>query len=141
MKDEHYDVLNVEGGRPVKMWTRGVPVEDEAKRQLENVARMPFVFSHVAAMPDVPTTAELGYPKIFIGHWSGVFAPRGTPEAILDKMNKAIDAALKSPELRARLIPQGIQPMGGTRADFTRFLADEKARLGPIARAANMKED
>jgi tRNA-splicing ligase RtcB len=48
-----YNVLNVAGGRHVKMWTRGVPVEDEAKRQLENVARMPFVFSHVAAMPDV----------------------------------------------------------------------------------------
>lgn len=97
--------------------------------------------ARIAAMPDVPTTTELGYPGIFIGHWSGVFAPRGTPDAILDKMNKAIDAAVKSPELRARLIPQGIQPMGGTRADFTRFLADEKARLGPIARAANMKED
>jgi tripartite-type tricarboxylate transporter receptor subunit TctC len=97
--------------------------------------------TRIAAMPDVPTTAELGYPSVFIGHWSGVFAPRGTPDAILDKMNKAIDAAIKSPELRARLIPQGIQPMGGTRADFTTFLAGEKARLGPIARAANMKED
>jgi tRNA-splicing ligase RtcB len=52
-EQQNYNVLNVEGGRPVKMWTRGVPVEDEAKRQLENVARMPFVFSHVAAMPDV----------------------------------------------------------------------------------------
>jgi len=53
MEKENYNVLNVEGGRHVKMWTRGVPVEDEAKHQLENVARMPFVFSHVAAMPDV----------------------------------------------------------------------------------------
>jgi tripartite-type tricarboxylate transporter receptor subunit TctC len=97
--------------------------------------------TRIAAMPDVPTTTELGYSGIFIGHWSGVFAPRGTPEAILDKMNKAIDAAIKSPELRARLIPQGIQPMGGTRADFSKFLAAEKGRLGPIARAANMKED
>lgn len=97
--------------------------------------------TRIAAMPDVPTTAELGYPDIFIGHWSGIFAPRGTPEAILDKMNKAIDAAIKSPELRARLIPQGIQPIGGTRADFSKFLAGEKARLGPIARSANMKED
>jgi tripartite-type tricarboxylate transporter receptor subunit TctC len=97
--------------------------------------------TRIAAMPDVPTTTELGNPGIFIGHWSGVFAPRGTPDAILDKLNQAIDAAIRSPELRARLIPQGIQPMGGTRADFSRFLAGEKARLGPIARAANMKED
>ncbi|MBW8897348.1 MAG: RtcB family protein, partial [Massilia sp.] len=52
-KHEHYDVLNVEGGRPVKMWTRGVPVEDDAKRQLANTARMPFIYKHMAAMPDV----------------------------------------------------------------------------------------
>jgi tRNA-splicing ligase RtcB len=41
------------GGVPVKMWTRGVPVEDEAKRQLQNAARLPVVFRHIAAMPDV----------------------------------------------------------------------------------------
>jgi len=45
--------MNVEDGRHVKMWTRGVPVEDGAKRQLANTARMPFIFRHVAAMPDV----------------------------------------------------------------------------------------
>ena len=47
------DVINVEHGRPVKMWTKGVPVEEEAKRQLENTAKMPFVFKHIAVMPDV----------------------------------------------------------------------------------------
>ena len=52
-QEQSYDVMNVEGGRHVKMWTRGVPVEEEARRQLENTARMPFVFKHVAAMPDV----------------------------------------------------------------------------------------
>ena len=49
----HYDVLDVQGGRPVKMWTRGVPVEEEAKLQLANTARMPFIYKHMAAMPDV----------------------------------------------------------------------------------------
>jgi tRNA-splicing ligase RtcB (3'-phosphate/5'-hydroxy nucleic acid ligase) len=48
-----YETMNVEGGRHVKMWTRGVPVEQEAKEQLANTARMPFIFKHVAAMPDV----------------------------------------------------------------------------------------
>src|SRR5512145_1881889 len=41
------------GGVPVKMWTRGVPVEDAARRQLQNAARLPIVFKHIAAMPDV----------------------------------------------------------------------------------------
>ena len=48
-----YEVMNVEGGRHVKLWTRGVPVDEKAKQQLANTARMPFIFKHVAAMPDV----------------------------------------------------------------------------------------
>ncbi|MDB5964327.1 MAG: hypothetical protein JWQ72_827 [Polaromonas sp.] len=95
----------------------------------------------IAAMPDIPTAAEQGYPNVFIGHWSGVFAPKGTPEDILEKMNAAINAAVKTPELRARLIPQGIDPIGGTRAEFVKFLEGEKSRLGPIAKTAAMKED
>ena len=53
MKHEQYDVLHVEGGRPVKMWTHGVPVEEDAKRQLANTAKMPFIYKHIAVMPDV----------------------------------------------------------------------------------------
>lgn len=95
----------------------------------------------IAALPDLPTAQEQGFSNVVIGHWSGIFAPRGTPEDILDKMNRAVDAALKTSELRARLIPQGIDPIGGTRAEFVKFLDSEKARLGPIAKAAQMKED
>ena len=51
-RDTH-DIMTVPGGVPVRCWTRGVPFEDEARRQLENVARLPFIFKWVAAMPDV----------------------------------------------------------------------------------------
>ncbi|TWO70851.1 RtcB family protein [Caenimonas sedimenti] len=53
MEQTHYIQEHIAGGVPVKMWTRGVPVEDEAKRQLANAARLPIVFKHIAAMPDV----------------------------------------------------------------------------------------
>ncbi len=53
MTERTYDVQHVEGGVPVKMWTRGVPVDEKAKRQLASAAAMPFIFKHVAAMPDV----------------------------------------------------------------------------------------
>jgi len=53
MKNAEYDVLNIEGGKPVKMWTRGVPVEAEAREQLAKTAKMPFIYKHVAVMPDV----------------------------------------------------------------------------------------
>ncbi len=49
----NYQQHDVEGGVPIKMWAKGVPVEDEARKQLENAARLPVVFKHVAAMPDV----------------------------------------------------------------------------------------
>lgn len=48
-----YQLLEVAGGKPIKMWTAGVPVEDEARRQLMNTARLPFIFRHLAVMPDV----------------------------------------------------------------------------------------
>lgn len=50
---DNYDFQQVEGGVPIKMWTRGVPVDDKARDQLSRAARMPFIFKHVAAMPDV----------------------------------------------------------------------------------------
>jgi tRNA-splicing ligase RtcB len=53
MKNNDFDTPEVPGGRPVKMWTHGVPVEREAKEQLANMARMPFIYKHIAVMPDV----------------------------------------------------------------------------------------
>ena len=53
MQGEHYEEQIVTGGVPIRMWTRGVPVEAEAKQQLANAARLPIVFHHIAAMPDV----------------------------------------------------------------------------------------
>jgi tRNA-splicing ligase RtcB (3'-phosphate/5'-hydroxy nucleic acid ligase) len=49
----NYNEINTENSVPIKMWTKGVPVEDEAKKQLANAAQLPIVFKHIAAMPDV----------------------------------------------------------------------------------------
>jgi len=51
--EQNYNIEDVAGGVPIKMWTRGVPVEDEARKQLANAARLSIVFKHIAAMPDV----------------------------------------------------------------------------------------
>jgi tRNA-splicing ligase RtcB len=53
MNTESYEIIQPEHGCHIKMWTRGVPVEDDAKRQLSNIARLPFIFDHLAVMPDV----------------------------------------------------------------------------------------
>jgi len=95
----------------------------------------------ITRLPNVPTTKELGYPNIFIGHWSGIFAPKGTPADIILKMNAALQAALDSNAIKARLIPQGIEPTPGSQADFIKFLSEERKRLQPIVKNANMKDE
>jgi len=95
----------------------------------------------ITRLPNVPTTKELGYPNLFIGHWSGIFAPKGTPPEVIAKMNSAIQAALDTNALKARLIPQGIEPTPGTQADFMKFLTEERKRLLPVVKNANMKDE
>lgn len=92
----------------------------------------------ISAYPSLPTTAEQGYPSIEIGHWAGLLAPRGTPQAIIDKMNAALQAGLKTQEVIDKLSPSGIEPAGGSVAGFAAFIASERKRLGAIAVKAKM---
>lgn len=92
----------------------------------------------VSAYPSLPTTAEQGYPTVEIGHWAGLLAPRGTPQPIIDRMNAELQAALKTPEVAEKLSPSGIEPAGGSVADFAAFIASERKRLGDIAVKAKM---
>ena len=50
--EQSYETMEGKGARPIKMWTRGVPVEPEAKEQLRKTAQMPFIYKHIAVMPD-----------------------------------------------------------------------------------------
>jgi tripartite-type tricarboxylate transporter receptor subunit TctC len=95
----------------------------------------------ISAYPQLATTAEEGFPEIRIAHWAGVHAPRGTPVAILDKMAAAVDAAMKDPATVKRLKDMGIEPVGGTRASFEKFIDDERARLAGVVKATGMTQD
>ena len=53
MTSEHYDVIHDPGAVPIKLWTRGVPLEDEARKQLQNIAKLPFIHRWISVMPDV----------------------------------------------------------------------------------------
>ena len=94
----------------------------------------------ISAYPSLPTTAEQGYPTVAIGHWAGLLAPRGTPQPVIDKMNAELQAALKTPEVAEKLSRSGIEPAGGSVADFAAFIASERKRLGDIAVKAKMRE-
>ena len=96
--------------------------------------------TRISAYPSLPTTAEQGYPTVEIGHWAGLLAPVGTPQPIIDKMNAELQAALKTPEVAEKLSRSGIEPAGGSVADFATFIASERKRLGDIAVKAKMNE-
>jgi tripartite-type tricarboxylate transporter receptor subunit TctC len=91
----------------------------------------------ISAYPSITTTAEQGFPSVQIGHWAGLYAPRGTPEPIIQRMNAALQEALNSEEVKGKLIPTGIEPAGGSVADFVKFTTTERKRLSDLA--ANMK--
>ncbi len=87
----------------------------------------------ISIYPSIPTTAEQGYPTVQIGHWAGLYAPRGTPEAVIERMNAALQAALKTDEVKDKLIKTGIEPAGGSVADFVAFTKTERQRLSELA--------
>jgi tripartite-type tricarboxylate transporter receptor subunit TctC len=97
--------------------------------------------TRITIAPDIPTTKEAGFPGVRIGHWAGLYAPRGTPQAIIDKMNAELIAAVKSAEFKDRMVPQGIEPAPYTMAAYQAFLNAERERLGKIAKAAKMQAD
>ena len=95
----------------------------------------------ISAYPELSTAVEQGFPDLQIAHWAGIHAPVGVPPDIMDKLAAAVDVAMKSPQVADRLKSQGIEPVGGTRASFNEFVDAERARLGGIVKAANMKDD
>jgi tripartite-type tricarboxylate transporter receptor subunit TctC len=95
----------------------------------------------ISSYPGLATTAEQGFPGVNIGHWAGLFAPRGTPQAVIEKMNAELQATLKSKETVDRLVPAGIEPAGGSVQAFVKFIDTERERLGRVAKKAGMKEE
>jgi tripartite-type tricarboxylate transporter receptor subunit TctC len=93
-----------------------------------------------AALPDVPTVAEF-LPGFEASFWTGVAAPKGTPPAIVDKLNQAVNAALNDANVKARLAEWGATALTGSPADFGKFVADETEKWGKVIRAANIKAE
>lgn len=94
--------------------------------------------TRLAQLPDVPTFAESGFDGMEAGLWYGMLAPRGTPPAVIDRLNAAINEALRQPDLRARFAGLSVETVGGTAAEFGAYIVSEIRRWGQVARAANI---
>jgi tripartite-type tricarboxylate transporter receptor subunit TctC len=93
------------------------------------------------ALPDVPTFAELGVNNVEAIGWFGFFAPAKTPKAIIDTLNRAINKALTSPDVVAKLSGIGMDPTTGTPDDFAKMVAADYAKWGPIVTASGFKPE
>ena len=92
-------------------------------------------------LPDVPTTAEAGYPKVISDNWYGLVAPAATPAAVQKRLHEAAVAALHSPALIEQFAKVGGVPAPATQEEYLKFLGEEQARWGAIIKAIGFKED
>ena len=93
-------------------------------------------------LPDVPTIAESGLPGFESVTWFGFEVPKGTPPAVVDRLNKEIGKALAMPDVKDKLAVQGIYVEGGTPEQFGRYMRDEFAKWGTLVKETglSMKE-
>jgi hypothetical protein len=92
-------------------------------------------------LPNVPSFAELGYPKVEVLNWQGLIVPKGTPKAIIDKLNAAANEALKDPALRELMLSQGNEIGGGSPAEFAVLIKSEAAKWSAVVKSANIKPE
>ena len=92
-------------------------------------------------LPDVQTYAQAGHPDLNDPSWFGLVAPKNTPAAQVERVQKAIVAALQDPAVQKRMAAQGLYPSGTTSADFTKQISSEVAKMKKVAAAANIHLD
>jgi tripartite-type tricarboxylate transporter receptor subunit TctC len=101
------------------------------------------VTKRTAELPSIPTMEEAGYPGFVVSGWLGLLVPKGTPGSIIDKLNADIAAALRQPDVVAKLRSQTweILPIGSTKDAFASFLRTEETKWASVVKTANLKGD
>ncbi|MDM0056706.1 tripartite tricarboxylate transporter substrate binding protein [Variovorax fucosicus] len=94
-----------------------------------------------AMLPDVPSAKEAGIPKMDIDYWIGIGAPAGTPQATVDKLNKAFNAALAQPEAKKKFAEMGMTVVANTPAQATQLVNSEIQRWTAVIKQAGIKAD
>ncbi|MBO4123019.1 tripartite tricarboxylate transporter substrate binding protein [Cupriavidus gilardii] len=118
-------------------------------------ATIPSVISHIQSgklralavtsakrsrsLPELPTVAEKGFPGFEAGSWFGFFAPKGTPEAVVMQINRAVNEVL--PSLQAQMIREGADPVGGSPQQFGKFTRAEYEKWKVVVRASGASVD
>ena len=94
-----------------------------------------------SVLPDVPTVHEAGVPNYEATIWLGLMAPKGTPRAVVERLNEAVSKIAGQPEVRAAWGRQGATPMVMTPAEFDKYLQDDIAKWSRVIKSANIKAE
>ena len=92
-------------------------------------------------LPNVPTVAEAALPGFELVEWIGLWAPNGTPDAMLDRLASVSRQALERPDVRERLAALGMQPAYLPRPDFARFVPAQRTLMTRIATDAGIQPE
>jgi tripartite-type tricarboxylate transporter receptor subunit TctC len=132
-------LTDVASGR-IELWIAPVSavIQQVADGKLKAIAVTTAQRASIA--PDVPTMAEAGLPGYDLGVWFGLLAPAGTPKPIVDKLAQIANAALKAPDLVLSLRKIGVDTVGGTPEEFTRYIDAEVKKATEVAIAADLRK-
>ncbi|HST00246.1 MAG TPA: tripartite tricarboxylate transporter substrate binding protein, partial [Usitatibacter sp.] len=91
--------------------------------------------------PELPTIAESGLPDFDINTWFGLFVPAGTPPAIVERLHGEFAGALQAPDVRAKMLALGAEPVGSTPAEFAQYIRSEAVKYAKLVKASGAKVD
>lgn len=92
----------------------------------------------MASMPDVPTLAESGFKNFEVLEWNGFFVPKGTPKEVVTRLSREIQAATADPATRQKLVGLGVDPIGSSPEEFSKFVQTEMSRWGALVKTNNI---
>ncbi|WP_420224114.1 Bug family tripartite tricarboxylate transporter substrate binding protein [Pigmentiphaga litoralis] len=135
------EAVNAAVGGQVNIVIDALPVIDpQAKAQRLKILAIAAAERSPAA-PNVKTSVEQGLPQFQIGSWNALVAPKGTPDAVVDVLNKALATALQRPELRARLTDMGIETLPTGVAAYRQHVASETTKWTKVIQTAGTRLD
>ena len=133
-------VTDVIGGQVPLLWV-SIPAAAQFVKTGKLKALAVSTLKRSSAFPDVPTVQETGISDFEVDSWYAMFVPARTPQPVIDRLNRALNAIVAEPAIREKLLAQGAEGVGGTPQALGRTVAAELPKWAKLARDANIKAD
>lgn len=133
-------MTDVMGGQVPLLWV-SIPAAAQFVKAGKVKALAVSTIKRSAAFPDVPTMQEAGVADFDVDSWYAMFVPTKTPKPVIDRLNAALNAVLKEPDIREKLLAQGSEAVGGTPQTLAKVVDVELVKWAKLAKDANIHAD